>query len=212
MSHQSGSNGRSPLFIFIGFLLLGMALALVLFGGSLFGSDAEDVAPVLEQIPHLSDAASETAVLPNSAGPLDVGNLAHDFALQDLDGNTVRLSALRGQPVIVNFWATWCAPCRVEMPELQAVYETYQDDGLVILALDQDESPDVVREFFYDEMDLTFTPLLDDGGEVAQLYGVFNFPSTYFIDGEGKITAVHRGPMTQSQIEGYLTDTLPAEG
>lgn len=218
MHHENGSasernNGRNPLFIIVGFVLLGVALALALFGGTLFDRSANDgEASILSQIPALSDVAGETAVLPRGAGPLSVGDIAYDFVLQDLDGNPHQLSTLRGQPVIINFWATWCAPCRVEMPELQAAYEKYRDDELVILALDQNEPPDVVRAFFYDEMGLTFTPLLDNGTEVSQLYGVFNFPSTFFIDPAGTITAIHRGPMVQSQIEGYLAEMLAAEG
>ena len=203
-------NGRSPLFLFAGFMLLGIALALLFFGGELF--DRDDGGSILQQVPQLENRGSDTAVLPNNTDPLDVGSLAYDFTLQDLDGNSHTLSDFRGRPVIINFWATWCAPCRIEMPELQAAYERYQDAGLVILALDNDESPDAVRSFFYDEMDLTFTPLLDDGADVANLYSVFNFPSTYFVNADGKITAVHRGPMLESQIDGYMADTLVTEG
>ena len=203
-------NGRSPLFLFGGFMLLGFALALLFFGGELFGRG--DESSILQQVPRLGNRGADTAVLPNNAGPLEVGDIAYDFTLQDLDGNSHTLSDYRGQPVIVNFWATWCAPCRIEMPELQAAYERYQDAGLVILALDNDESPDAVQSFFSDEMNLTFTPLLDDGADVAALYSVFNFPSTYFVNADGIITAVHHGPMLESQIDGYMADTLVTEG
>ena len=194
-------NGRSPLFLFGGFLLLGVALALLLFGG-------RDEGSILQQVPSLGKGERAT----NNTDPLSVGDIAYDFTLQDLDGHSHTLSQFRGQPVIINFWATWCAPCRIEMPELQAAYERYQDNGLVILAVDNDESPDAVRAFFHDEMDLTFTPLLDDGAEISDLYSVFNFPSTYFVNAEGEITAIHFGPMTESQIDGYLANTLPIEG
>ena len=105
-------------------------------------------------------------------GPLAVGDLAYNFTLQDLDGNEVNLEALHGRPVVVNFWASWCAPCRVEMPELEAAFQAYQEDDLVILALDQEESPEVVHEFFIEEMGLTFTPVLDSEGSISELYGV----------------------------------------
>lgn len=216
MSENSPDHKQSKInlpLVIGGVVLLGAALVLILFGGSFFGSgdsaQIEEGSSILEQVPAFEPAERETAVLPSGGGPLRVGMTAPDFTLQDLDGNSHTLSQLRGQPVIVNFWATWCAPCRIEMPELQATFEAYQDEGLVILAVDQEESPDAVKSFFVDELGLTFTPLLDTQGEIAQLYGVVNFPTTLFINQEGHITALHRGPMVKSQIDGYLTDTDP---
>jgi len=202
IEEEGEGNGRSPLFIFAGFTLLGIALALLIFGSNLF--DRKEETTVLPQIPSTSGVAS----LPSGTDTLQVGNLAPDFKLQDLAGNPVALSDFQGQPVMVNFWATWCAPCRIEMPELQAAYETYRDDDLVILALNQDESPEAVRSFFYDQFGLTFTPLLDIDQEIAKQYGVFNYPSTFFINSEGVVTAVHRGAVLQSQIDDYLADTI----
>jgi peroxiredoxin len=95
------------------------------------------------------------------------------------------------------------------MPELQAAYEAYQDDGLVILALNEDEPAEVARTYFEDEMGLTFTALLDDNSAIATAFGNFGtLPTTFFIDPEGTITVIHRGPMTFSQIEGYLAETI----
>jgi peroxiredoxin len=202
-------NGRNPFLIFAGFALLGIALALLIFGRSLFGGEEESAgeAAVLPQVPDLTNA-SGLARLPSGDEILAVGSLAYDFTLQDLSGNNVSLTDFRGQPVIINFWATWCAPCRIEMPELQASFEKYKEDGLVILALDQDESAEVVRSFFYDELGLTFTPILDGDQAVALQYGVFNFPTSFFINSDGIITAIHRGPALQSQIDDYLADMI----
>ena len=204
---QEAGNGRSPLLVIAGLIILGGAIALLIFGGKspLAGEEAADT--TAQQIPSL-DTASGVADLPSSSGLLKVGNSAHDFDLKDLEGNSIVLADFEGQPVILNFWATWCAPCRIEMPELQATHEKYKDDGLVILALNQDESPETVRSFFYDQLGLTFTPVLDVDQLVAEQYGVFNYPSTFFINGDGVITAIHRGPVLQSQIDGYLADTI----
>jgi cytochrome c biogenesis protein CcmG/thiol:disulfide interchange protein DsbE len=214
------SSGRNPIIIFIGFLLLGAALALLLFGRNLFaGTGGEEPATVgeaevtvLDQVSELPSNNSNTdqpQPARESGNGLSVGDRAYDFTLDDLAGDPVSLSDFRGQPIIVNFWATWCAPCRIEMPELQEAYEKYQDDGLVILALDQDEPADVAHAFFYDEMDLTFTPILDEGSEIATSYGSFGvLPSSIFIDSDGLVRAIHRGPVTLGQIEGYLADML----
>ena len=212
VKEEQARNGRNPLLILGGLAILGIALALLIFGGSLFGGEAIEAdsageTAFLQQVPDLN-TTSGLARLPSSDETLTVGNLAYDFKLQDIDGNSVSLTDFRGQPVIINFWATWCAPCRIEMPELQATYEKYKNDGLVILALDQDESPEVVRSFFRDEFGLTFTPLLDVEQAIAQQYGVFNFPSSFFVNADGVITAIHRGPALQSQIEGYLADMI----
>jgi peroxiredoxin len=217
---------RNPLAIFVGFIFLGAALGLLLFGRDLFsGKDrggpviiGESSTAVLDQVsqfPELSGDDSQATNNPDD-GIVSVGDEAINFTLNDLDGNLVELADFRGHPVIINFWATWCAPCRVEMPELQEAFEKYQENGLVILALDQDETAEVAREFFYDEMNLTFTPLLDEGSAVSAEYGSFGIlPSTYFVDTEGIVSAVHRGPLTLGQIDGYLTQMIseqPADG
>lgn len=191
-------NGRQPFAIIGGVILLGLALLLLFGGGNLFGSN--DSETTLLQIPALATAQSDTQL----AGLPQVGEPARDFALQDVDGNLVQLSELNGRPLILNFWATWCPPCLVEMPDLQAAYEQHQADGLIILAINREETAVTVREFFYDELDLTFTPLLDETGDVARLYGIANYPTSIFVNKAGVVTAVHRGLMTEEQIEGYL--------
>lgn len=200
-------NGRRPLARIGGVILIGLAAVLLIFSSRLFGkSDASET--TWAQVP-LFGSAQEIGP---SGGLLQAGDAARDFVLNDINGNPVRLSDLQGRPVILNFWATWCAPCRVEMPDLQAAYNQHQADGLVILALNREESAETVSAFFYDEMDLTFTPLLDEAGDVARLYNVANYPTSFFVDRDGVVTAVHLGLMTESQIERYLADTIPNRG
>lgn len=207
---------RHPLLVLLGFTLLGLAAAMLLFGGSLLNRQ-EDAAgsaaagltgAVLEQAGELAPARPASEVYSLTTGVVSVGDNAPDFILSDLSGQSLRLSDFRGQPVILNFWATWCPPCRVEMPDLQRAYLEYAEDDLVILALDQNEPAETVAPFFYDEMKLTFTPLLDINGAIAGMYGVFNFPTSIFVNGDGQVTAVHRGLMTFAQIETYLSQTL----
>lgn len=209
---------RNPVFIFLGFFLVGAALAILVFGGDLFSYKQAggpvivggSTTTVLDQVSELPQLTYDGEQKPEeSDGPVEVGDKAIDFTLDDLDGNRVNLTDFNGQPIIINFWATWCAPCRVEMPELQRAFEKYRDQQLVILALDQDEPSDVARAFFYDEMGLSFTPLLDQGSSVSSQYGSFGIlPTTFFVDEEGTISAIHRGPLTLGQIDGYLAEII----
>ncbi|MCH8195547.1 MAG: TlpA family protein disulfide reductase [Chloroflexi bacterium] len=121
-----------------------------------------------------------------------VGRLAPNFRLERPDGGTVVLSDLRGKPIFLNFWATWCGPCRFEMPEIQAMHERLGDE-LVVLAVDKQESSgDVVN--FFEELGLTFDAVIDDGNKVSAKYRLFGLPSTYIIDAEGVVQAVKVGP------------------
>ena len=197
-------NGRHPLAIIGGVILIGAALFLIFFGSRVLEQNGSE-SSLLPQIPAFEAAQTGQQF----DGLPEVGEAARDFVLNDVDGHPVRLSELTGQPVILNFWATWCPPCRVEMPDLQTVYERHQADGLVILAINREETAVTVRDFFYDGLDLTFTPLLDETGDVSRLYGVANYPTSVFVDAAGMVTAVHLGLMTEAQIEGYLADTVP---
>ena len=110
-----------------------------------------------------------------------------DFTLQDLDGKSVTLKEFRGKVVFVNFWATWCPPCRDEMPSMQKVYSEYREKGLVMLAINFMETPNTIRPFV-SEYKLTF-PILLDSGTVMVSYAVLGLPATYLIDRQGKAAA-----------------------
>lgn len=144
---------------------------------------------------------ADTTDLPVSA---QVGARAPDFSLRDLNGNTIALSDLRGKPVLVNFWATWCAPCRLEMPYIQARYEQYGGD-LIVLAVDFDEPQETVQAFV-DELGLTFDVVLDPGAQVQEQYEIRAYPTSYFVDGQGVIRVVHIGIMSEDQLDGYLRE------
>ena len=129
------------------------------------------------------------------------GFLAPDFSLGTLEGNTMRLSDLRGQPVILNFWATWCPPCRAEMPELEKVWRQYKGSGLMLLGVDQAESAAVVEQFARNDMGVTFPILLDTDLAVRNKYAVRALPTTVFIDAEGRIQDVKiGGPLDTAAI------------
>lgn len=118
---------------------------------------------------------------------LERGDLAPDFELETLDGDTVRLSDFRGKRVMLNFWATWCPPCRAEMPDMQRFHE---DKDVVILAVNLTDTPNESIEKvedFIDEFGITFRALLDTETAVANLYQIQPIPTNYLIDSEGII-------------------------
>ena len=131
------------------------------------------------------------------------GALAPDFSLFNLEGEQITLSKLRGRPVMINLWATWCAPCRIEMPHIQDRFERYAGEGFLVLAVDFDEPAGIVADF-RDELGLTFDILLDPGAEVQELYRNRNYPSTFFIDENGVIQVQHIGLMTEGQLDENL--------
>lgn len=124
----------------------------------------------------------------------ETGEKAVDFILEDLDGNSVTLDDFYGRPVILNFWATWCTPCREEIPLLETIHRDsgWQNEGLAILAIDVGERKSTVRDFV-EEYGISFTVLLDTERDVFRQYFVRGVPTTFFIDRKGVIQSVTTG-------------------
>jgi len=110
---------------------------------------------------------------------------APDFALEDLSGERVSLKSLGGKVVFLNFWATWCIPCRQEMPAMEKLHREFKKAGLEVVAVNFRETRKEVRKFF-DELGLTFTSLLDKEGKVSEEYGAWSLPLSYFINRKGE--------------------------
>ena len=134
--------------------------------------------------------------------PPSVGSVAPDFSLKKLGGGNQKLSDLKGKPVVINFWATWCPPCKEEMPLLQR-YASQYGEQMVLLGVDYAEQEPVVQEFV-DTMGITFPILLDGDGSVSNLYFVRNYPTTFFVDAEGVVRAQHLGLLTEEMLQKYL--------
>jgi thiol-disulfide isomerase/thioredoxin len=128
--------------------------------------------------------------------------IAPPFSAPTLD-DTIALGDLRGQPVILNFWATWCGPCRVEMPILQDLYDSYADAGLRILAVNLGEPPRLVEQW-RDQYALTYDLILDRRGTIAAQYRLRGQPSTYVISPNGIITHIYFGPVRADQLASAL--------
>ncbi|MFC1911735.1 redoxin domain-containing protein [Chloroflexota bacterium] len=139
-----------------------------------------------------------------SAQGTQTGNLAPDFQLTSLDGQPVSLNDFRGNSVLLNFWASWCGPCKSEMPYLQMMHEEWSSEGWVILAVDIGESPVTVSEFVA-KYALSFMVLLDTDQQVALKYNVRSIPTTFFIDENGKIRDIKIGAFSsKAEIERRL--------
>lgn len=134
----------------------------------------------------LSLAAAAAAANLTPAAP------APDFALKSLGGSNLRLREQRGQVVMVNFWATWCGPCRVEMPHLNRLYEKYRSSGFQLLGVNIDDDPSQAQQLVA-KLGLRFPVLLDSDKQVSRLYDLTTMPSTVLIDRDGRVRYVHRG-------------------
>ena len=153
------------------------------------------------------DGAVDAGASASADGAFDAGEvqIAPDFELSDLDGQTVKLSALDGDVRLIDFWATWCPPCRDEIPMLNELHQAYADQGLTILAI-SDEKPEVVREFARDT-GMQYRNLLDPG-EVSEAYRVFGLPTAYLLDREGKVIETFFGPKSRKALEKQIRELL----
>ncbi len=147
---------------------------------------------------------TSTPIITPAPAPV-VGATAPTFALARIDGERVDLRNLVGAPLVLNFWATWCQPCRSEMPLLQSRYAAGQEAGLRILAINFDEPEALVRSFVED-LGLTFDILLDPGAYVQGLYRVRGYPTTFFVDARGVIRGHKVGAMDAQELDSYLAD------
>ena len=135
------------------------------------------------------------------------GAAATDFTLASLAGTDISLADYAGNVVVVNFWATWCPPCRAEMPALNRFYEAHRDEGFVILAVNEQEDVGTVRPFIQAN-NFTFPVLLDMQGRVAQQYSTRSFPTTFIIDRDGMIQHVQTGEISERELEAIVLPLL----
>ncbi|MBZ0285073.1 MAG: TlpA family protein disulfide reductase [Anaerolineae bacterium] len=136
----------------------------------------------------------------------EINAVAPPFELLALNNTRVNLLNLRGQPTVINFWATWCEPCRVEMPELQRIYEHYAERGLSLLAINLGETSAPIQQWV-DQFGLTFDILLDPNQEIAALYQLRGQPTTFIVSPTGVVTHIFYGPVTN--LEAVLAPFFP---
>jgi peroxiredoxin len=185
--------------------VLPLALLAVILGGLWYwdsrggGSSSNDEYGIVD----LPDGKNPTGEEPST----EDGRAAPDFILEKPGGGTLRLSDLQGQPVLVNFWATWCPPCRREIPDLVRAAETYAAQGLVIVGIDLQEPDDIVLDFA-EEFGITYPLVIDRDGELSDVWRlggpVQGIPTSYFIDETGVIRAFYYGPINDDALRDRL--------
>jgi len=139
---------------------------------------------------------------------MDQGSPAPDLVLQSLDGPQVSLSQYKGSVVLINFWATWCPPCKEEIPTLEAAYRAHKDRGFVILGVDVGEPGSVVRNFVK-EMGISYVVLLDEQERMLVRYGGVGLPMSVLVDRDGIIRERHIGVISEAELQKYLDKHLP---
>ena len=143
-----------------------------------------------------------TGEMPRFTSPIGQGETAPDFNLLSLNGQSFSLEEMRGKPVLINFWATWCYPCKEEMPLLESIYAQHSED-LIVVGINQGEKEPDIKDFIEQEK-ISFLILLDEKMKVGDLYEVSGYPTSIFIDKNGIIQAVYLGELTTDQLNHNL--------
>ncbi len=149
----------------------------------------EFLGPVL---PHLEKGDKEGLL--SAASLPQIGQAAPDFTLKDATGKNISLSSLKGRVIMINFWATWCPPCRQEMPSMEMLFQEYNKKGFEILAISSDSQGEKIVKPFMEFYELSFTALMDTDGKVHSAYGITSIPTTYIVDKKGAIAQKFMGP------------------
>ncbi len=142
-----------------------------------------------------------------AVGPVRIGAALGDFSLQDINGRTVKLGDFKGKAVLINAWATWCPPCKAEMPLLNAYYQAHSGDGFALLAVNAGESQQLAASFA-NQNGLAFPVLLDPGSTLLKKMGINSFPTSILIGKDGKVKAVHVGIFTAEALEAKMSPLL----
>ena len=216
MTERKKPNNKR-LILMIVLLAVVIALMWLLPDGSQPAAPATN-APKTEQTKNTNDAPDDI----EATTLVKAGTQAPDFRVEMFDGTTFTLGSLRGKVVLLNFWATWCGPCKREMPEVQALYEKYgnNEGDVIVLGVANPKSEeypynqDVTQpevEQFLEDGGYTFPVVMDTTGDVLSAYGISAFPTTFMIDTEGNVFGYVTGQLTADMMESIVTQTMTGQ-
>lgn len=162
---------------------------------------------------HPAMAHPQVAARPDAVPGITAGTMSPEIDLKTLAGGRVKLSQLRGHPVVITFWGTWCPPCRDEFPELAAAHRKYRDRGLEVVAVNQRDQELSERDVatFVEEFAVEFTIALDPRGRSRRSYRLVALPTTVFVDADGVMRTIHSGPISPVQLARGIASILPPE-
>lgn len=143
-----------------------------------------------------------------AAGAATPGREAPDFEFASFEGDRVALADLRGKAVVLNFWASWCVPCRAEMPYFESTYQAYKDRGVVFVGLAMQDRPEDSRAFL-EELAVSYPNGSDEGSDISLRYGVAGLPTTVFIAPDGKVARTWKGTLSEEQLVGFVEEIAP---
>ncbi|WP_165820883.1 redoxin domain-containing protein [Pueribacillus theae] len=182
---------------------MAIGILVVLGGFFMYGQFFEKADTIPDNEAQLDENQAPTTENFYEESGLKIGEMAPDFTLNDMQGNPVSLSDFRGKKVILNFWGSFCGPCREEMPAMQKFYETYKEKDVEVVAVNLTyfERKREEVDQFVEEFGLTFPIPLDEKGKQKEVYKIIPIPTSYFLDEKGIVQQVHFGPMTYEFME-----------
>ncbi|MEI5906841.1 thiol-disulfide oxidoreductase ResA [Bacillus spongiae] len=141
---------------------------------------------------------------------VQVNDKAPDFILPKLNGEELKLSEFRGKAVLLNFWGSWCAPCKKEMPVIQDAYDQYKDQNVEVITINVNESELTVKNFF-EKNNLSLPVVMDKDSEVYDAYGIYVLPTSFFLHPDGTVNRVYKGEITRENMSKWMNEILPEQ-
>ncbi|MBN2908395.1 redoxin family protein [Polycladomyces sp. WAk] len=193
--------------------LIGLLIVAALIGAVWYGGKQDRSERMVQSSTPPRNQAEVTPTTPQKDTGLQKGDTAPVFALQTLNGQTMDLAKRNGKPALINFWATWCPPCREEMPILQSMYKRYGNrvDFFMVNLTREETNEERVAQYLRQHK-LTFPVLKDETGEVAEIYSILAIPTTYIVDANGVIVWNKTGAVTQKEVTNVLDSLIQPEG